>query len=113
MNLRSLLAGHTRETAIEAAYYAVRELKQSSVPREVRKAHFSDASESEPSSDAQALAASIVRLIESIEGSSIDDMTRQKRSDYVSELATIAQELTASTHEQDVGAHLLEELRRE
>ena len=62
MSLQALVADYPREITIEAAYYAVRELKQSSVPRDVRKAHLSDASESEPTPEAQALSAEIIRV---------------------------------------------------
>ena len=114
MNLRTLLAEHSRETAIEAAYYAVRELKQSSVPPEARKAHFTDASESEPTVEAQALSGEIVHLIESAEGQSIDDLADERRTHHIRELTRIASELTSTRHRdtQALGTRLLEQLRR-
>ena len=113
MNLRVLLSGHVREIAIEAAYYAVRALKQSSVPRDVRKAHLWDASESEPSAEAQELSAEILRLIESIEGRPIDELDSEQRTGYISELAGIAREFTTpKLRDEGLGTRLLEQLRR-
>src|SRR5438046_1530016 len=114
MTLDTLVAGHPREVAIEAAYYAVRELKQSSVPKDVRKAHLSDASESEPTAEAQALSAEIVQYIERAEGRKIDELQGKRKMEYITQLFKIAEELTASKLQgkTELGPRLREQLRR-
>lgn len=114
MTLRTLLSDHTRDIAIEASYYAVRELKQSSVPKDVRKEHFTDASESEPTAEAQTLAADIIKHIEATEHRTIDELSDERRRRYITHLFDIAEAFTATMlrGKPELGTQLLEQLRR-
>ena len=113
MHVRQLFEGHSRALSIEAAYYAVRELKQSSVPPESRKAHLQDASQSKPSAKAQALSRRIIGTIERQEHSTIQALSTRKRYAYIEEIWEAAESLTKETlpDMNAVGKQLLANLR--
>ena len=113
MEVSKLFEGHSRALSIEAAYYAVRALKQSSVPPESRKAHLHDASRSKPSAKAQALSRRIIAAIEREEHGAIETLSNRKRLEYIGEIWEAAESLTRETlgDMNAVGKQLLAHLR--
>jgi hypothetical protein len=111
--LHAVFAGVGRETAVEAAYYAVRELKQAAVPELSRKEHFADASESVPSPAARRLTSKIISAITEREKVSINDLPENAFRAYVGLLLHVVRAVTdESVHlNPDQGRTLLERFR--
>jgi hypothetical protein len=111
--LRELLSRHSRETAVEAAYYAVRDLKQRLVPEESRKEHFVDGSNSEPSPDAMELAVQIIETIERNEDRPLVELSHTALHHYIAVLLETIRAKTDSTLKIDAerGRELLAKLR--
>ena len=114
MNVESLLSERGREIATEAAYYAVRVLKQSSLPTESQKEHFEDASGSQPTAEARVLAQEIIAWVERVEGRRLSQIPPEKRFAYVERLMRATDKLTLLEQPTvtERGAQLLDELRR-
>jgi hypothetical protein len=114
MNIDTLLRGHPREIAVEAAYYAVRELKQSSVPAESHKEHFQDAKGSEPTPAGMELSRAIISLIEKTEEIDLDHLSKDRSDHYISELTTTVMQLSRKELKLDEerGRMLLDKLRQ-
>ena len=111
--LKTILTRESVEIAVEAAYYAVRELKQLSIPLKQRKEHLEDAPQSEPTVEGRTLASQIVGEIEAHARTKKADLSKQQAKHYIDLLLTAVNELTAEAYRVDagLGERLLAELR--
>jgi hypothetical protein len=112
--LDALLSAAQRETAVEAAYYAVRALKQSSFASLSRKDHLVDAEQSAATPEAQQLATLIVGTIEHREGASLETLAQPLVHNYVEALFDAVQRINAKrmTIDSARGEELLGKLRK-
>ena len=113
MNIIELIAGNQRAIANEALYYCIRALKQAGLPPGSKKDPFHDTESSKPSTDAVALANSIIEKIVAVEGTPLDKMPEKTINPYISLMAKASNRLIALNAETDVekGAELLRRMR--
>jgi hypothetical protein len=107
------LEGVPRETAVEAAYYVVRELKQTLVARVSRKEHLVDADQSRPSQEGLALADRLRAAIAAREEHTLDDLSDEALRSYIDGLLAVIRRVNAATTSIDLGRgrQLLDRLR--
>jgi hypothetical protein len=112
--LDTLFSAAQRETAVEAAYYVVRELKQSPFPNLSRKDHLADADQSAVTAEATQLATLIVSAIEQREGKSLESLDRPVLYEYIEALFEAVRRINAERMIIDAtrGEALLGKLRK-
>lgn len=111
--LKVMLTREPAEIALEAAYYAVRELKQLSIPIEQRKEHLEDAPKSEPTIEGRRLALQIMSEIEAHEATNKADLSKQQAESYIELMLTAVRKLSTDVHpiKAGLGERLLAKLR--
>lgn len=110
--LISILSAENREVAVEACYFVARELKQLTVPADLRKDPLADAEASLPTQEARAVGQRIVDEIKSREGKQVLDLSRERALHYLDLVVDAGRQIARSgTHVPTEGRRLLAGLR--